>query len=67
VILSRWRIGFRVVESGILEYDGSTIEFVGIDGRRTFLDEEVNSLLPVRVDSSIKECQGFQFFRIITH
>jgi hypothetical protein len=64
VILLQGRRGFRVLESGVLDYDGSTLWLGEGKSRREFSDEERESLMPVAPGNRIPECRGFDFFLI---
>jgi hypothetical protein len=65
VILRQVRRGFHVLESGILSYDGQTLTLGEDKSRRTFSDDEVQSLMPVVEGSRIPECHGFDFFLLL--
>jgi hypothetical protein len=62
VILRQGRRGFRVLESGILSYDGQTLSLGEGESRRVFSDDEWHSLMPVAAGSRIPECRDFDFF-----
>ncbi len=62
VVLRPDRRGFRVVESGVLNFDGETLTLGEGPSRRAFTDAERDSLMPVAANSRIPECRGFRFF-----
>ncbi len=62
VILRQGRLGFRVLESGILSYDGRTLTLGEDESRRLFSDDELQGLMPVVAGSHIPECRDFDFF-----
>jgi hypothetical protein len=62
VILRRGCSVFRVLESGILSYDGRMLSLGGGDLRRVLSDGELQSIMPVAPGNRIPECRGFDFF-----
>ncbi len=65
VILRQGIIGFRVIERGVLSYDGEELILQSDDHCRSVSDQELDSLLPVSESSHIPECKGFDFFLIV--
>ncbi|HVJ85816.1 MAG TPA: hypothetical protein VM452_09250 [Caulifigura sp.] len=61
VVLSRAVLGYRIIESGILSYDGESLTLVGETSRRLFTDAELASVLDVTPDNRIPQCRGFDF------
>ena len=62
VVLRQGVFGFRVVESGILSYDGEDLWLTLSETRRVLSTNELGSLRPVLATSKIPECRGFDFF-----
>jgi len=61
VVLRQDRWGFRVPESGILNYDEQTLSLGEGVSRRDFWDAELQSLMPVAAGRRIPECRGLDF------
>jgi hypothetical protein len=55
-------LGFDVVESGFLSFDGETLWLGDGASRRVFTDGERDSLMPVAATNRIPECRGYRFF-----
>lgn len=64
VLLSQGQRGFRVLESGLLCFNGETLILFKDHSRRVFSDAELGSLMPVVARNCIPECRGFDFFLI---
>ena len=65
VILSDQSIGYRILESGQLSYDGNTLSLMTDESERPFLDHEAEALLLVNPENRIPQCQGFDLFLIV--
>lgn len=57
---SGWR--FSIVDQGHMEHDGERLFLVNSISKREITDGEFTSLMPVRPDTRIAECLGFDFF-----
>jgi hypothetical protein len=55
---------FTEVMSGRLEYDGSELTLVSDCRRRIIAGAELASLVPVKEDTRISQCHGFDIFTI---
>lgn len=68
VILRRrgsvFRPMFDVVISGRLEHDGSKLTLIGDGIERVIAEPEQDMLMPVKPDSRIPQCNGFDLFMI---
>jgi len=64
VVLLKRGLGYVVVKSGFLEFDGEELFLASDDGRVPFSENEVDSLKLVAADNRIPECQGFRLFWI---
>jgi hypothetical protein len=64
VVLRKRGLGYLVVRSGWLEFDGTELTLTTEDGRIPFSDEENNGLKRVVADNRIPQCRGFDFFLI---
>jgi hypothetical protein len=62
VILRQGRLGFHVVESGLLSYDGESLWLGEGECSRVLTDEECAAITLVGTKNRIWECQGFDFF-----
>jgi hypothetical protein len=65
VVLRQTRLGFEIVESGILCYDGETLRLETVpNGWRIIDDAECSNYRYVGPENRIPECQGFDLFVI---
>jgi hypothetical protein len=55
---------FSVKACGRLEFDGERLALVGPETQRVMTDDELASLMIVRLDTAIPECRGFDLFLI---
>ena len=62
VVLRKAHLGYRVIESGVLSFDGETLTLGEGNAARVVSDAELGALMPVSSDSRINECRGFDFF-----
>lgn len=65
VVLRESGRGFVVDEVGRLSYDGHVLWLLSQDHERTVDAKELNSLKFVTDENKIKQCDGFDFFRLI--
>jgi hypothetical protein len=63
----RRRVGwaFSVAASGRLEHDGEVLSLVGNGPPRVITDRELAAVMPVKPDTRIAECRGFDLFLIV--
>jgi hypothetical protein len=62
VILRRTHLGYVIIDSGLLSFDGETLTLGEGDAARVVSHAELRALLTVAQDSRISACRGFDFF-----
>jgi hypothetical protein len=66
VVLRPTALGFEIIESGILSYDGEALRLETLpNGWRLIDDAESNEFRYVGPENRIPECQGFDLFVIL--
>ena len=64
VVLRSDILGYTIMESGLLKFDGESLSLACGEAKRHFSEQEVELLKPVAAGNRIPECRGFDFFLI---